>query len=84
MSDDNNALKRAVQKVSGRAPKEQPPSYWRSAPSRHGKKGIVIYVAPEVAKQLRQMALDRGTSLQALGEEAINGLFQKYGERPIA
>ena len=83
MSKDN-PLKRAVQSVSGRAPKPEPPSYWRGAPSRHGKKGIVIYVDPEVAKKLRLMAFDRGRSLQSLGEEAINGLLEKYGEKPIA
>ncbi|KAB2915814.1 MAG: hypothetical protein F9K29_12395 [Hyphomicrobiaceae bacterium] len=83
MSKDS-PLKRAVQSVSGRAPKPEPLSYARSAPSRHGKKGIVIYVDPSVAKRLRQMALDHGTSLQALGEEAINGLLAKYGEKPIA
>jgi hypothetical protein len=77
-------LTQAVQAVSGRAPKQEPPPYWRSAPSRHGKKGIVIYVDPEAAKKLRQMALDQGRSLQALGQEAINGLFEKYGEKPIA
>jgi hypothetical protein len=83
MSADN-PLKRAVQSVSGRAPRPDPLPYARSAPSRHGKKGIVIYLAPEVAKRLRLMAFDRGTSLQSLGEEAVNDLLQKYGERPIA
>ena len=83
MSKDN-PLKRAVQSVSGRAPRPEPLSYARGAPSRHGKKGVVIYVDPEVAKLLRRMALDRGRSLQSLGEEAINDLFQKYGEKPIA
>jgi Antitoxin-like ribbon-helix-helix len=77
-------LTQAVQAVSGRAPQVEPPSYWKGAPSRHGKKGIVIYVDPEAARKLRQMALDQGRSLQSLGLEAINALFEKYGEKPIA
>jgi Antitoxin-like ribbon-helix-helix len=77
-------LTQAVQAVSGLAPREEPPPYARGAPSRHGKKGIVIYVDPAAAKKLRQMALDSGRSLQSLGQEAINGLFEKYGEKPIA
>ena len=83
MSKDN-PLKRAVQLASGREPRPEPLPYARGAPSRQGKKGIVIYVDPAVAKKLRRMAIDRGTSLQALGEEALNGLFEKYGEKPIA
>ena len=80
----NSKLTQAVQAVSGLAPKQEPLPYLRAAPSRQGKKGIVIYVEPEAAKKLRQMALDRGRSLQSLGQEAINGLFEKYGEKPIA
>jgi hypothetical protein len=77
-------LGEAVQAVSGLAPKQEPPPYMRSVPSRQGKKGIVIYVEPAAAKILRQLALDRGRSLQSLGQEAINGLLEKYGEKPIA
>ena len=77
-------LAEAVQAVSGLARKREPLPYLRSVPSRQGKKGIVIYVDPGVAKLLRRMALDRGRSLQSLGEEAINDLLQKYGEKPIA
>jgi hypothetical protein len=34
-------------------------------------------------KALRQLALDRDTTLQALGIEALNDLLRKNGARPI-
>ena len=48
-------------------------------PSREGKRVLSVYLDPLAWKQLRQMALDTGTSTQALGEEAINLLFAKHG-----
>jgi hypothetical protein len=33
---------------------------------------------------LRRLALDRGRSLQSLGEEAMNDVLVKHGEKPIA
>lgn len=48
-------------------------------PSRAGKRVLSIYLDPVAWKQIRQMALDSDTSTQALGEEAINLLFEKHG-----
>jgi hypothetical protein len=48
-------------------------------PSRAGKRVLSIYIDPVAWKQLRQLALDTGTSTQALGEEAINLLFTQRG-----
>lgn len=48
-------------------------------PSRAGKRVLSIYLDPLAWKQLRQLALDADTSTQALGEEAVNLLFAKYG-----
>ena len=53
-------------------------------PSRQGKKAITGHFDPAVSKQLRQIALDRDTTVQALLGEALNDLFLKYGESPIA
>ena len=47
-------------------------------PSRAGKRVLSIYLDPLAWKQLRQLALDRETTTQALGEEAINLLFEKH------
>jgi hypothetical protein len=48
-------------------------------PSRAGKRVLSVYLDPLAWKQLRQLALDRETTTQALGEEAINLLFAKHG-----
>lgn len=48
-------------------------------PSRVGKRVLTIYLDPLAWKQLRQLALDAGTTTQALGEEAVNLLFTKHG-----
>jgi hypothetical protein len=47
-------------------------------PSRTGKRVLSVYLDPIAWKQLRQIALDADTSMQALGEEAVNLLFQKH------
>lgn len=53
--------------------------------SRRGKKAVIGYFAPQVSKQLKQMALDQDrSSVQDLLREAINDLFQKYRQPPIA
>ena len=39
---------------------------------------LSIYLDPIAWRQLRELALDLDTSTQALGEEAINLLFEKH------
>ena len=48
-------------------------------PSRTGKRVLSLYLDPLAWKQLRQLALDTGSTTQALGEEAVNLLFTKHG-----
>jgi len=47
-------------------------------PSRAGKRVLSVYLDPLAWKQLRQLALDTETTTQALGEEAVNLLFEKH------
>jgi Antitoxin-like ribbon-helix-helix len=47
-------------------------------PSRVGKRVLSIYLNPVAWRQLRELALDLETSTQALGEEAVNLLFEKH------
>lgn len=54
------------------------------APSRQGKKAIAGHFDPAVSKQLKQLALSQDTTVQALLSEALNDLFSKYGQKPIA
>ncbi len=53
-------------------------------PSRRGKKAIVGHFDPIVCKQFKRLALDQDKSSQALLAEALNLLFEAYGEKPIA
>lgn len=53
-------------------------------PSRQGKKAITGHFDPAVSRQLKQIALDNGTSIQALLAEAMNDLFVKHKRNPIA
>ncbi len=52
-------------------------------PSRQGKKAIAGHFDPAVSRQLKQIALDNDTTVQALLGEALNDLFIKYKQNPI-
>ena len=47
--------------------------------SRKGKKGVLVYVTPAMAKQIRQLALDEDSTVQALGHEALESLLVQRG-----
>ena len=49
-----------------------------------GTKQIAAHFPAEVAWQLRELAVERRTTVQALLGEALNDLFQKYGKPEIA
>jgi hypothetical protein len=53
-------------------------------PSREGKRVLSIYLPPEAWKQLRMLSVNHQVSTQALGEEAINLLFEKHRLNRIA
>jgi hypothetical protein len=53
-------------------------------PSRRGKVAITQWVDPAVRKQLARLAIDIDSSQAALVAEALNLLFEKYGQPPIA
>ena len=64
------------------APEPEPPAPRPGTsppPSRAGKASVTAYFAPAVRRQLRRLAADRDTTLQALLGEAVNDLFAKHG-----
>lgn len=63
---------RAVEQETNNAGKKPRPR------SREGKKTIVGHFNPDVAWQLRKLALDRDTTVQKLLEEAFGDLFEKH------
>ncbi len=53
-------------------------------PSREGKRILSVYLKPEAWKQLRMLSVTLESPTQALGEEAINLLFEKHRLNRIA
>ena len=76
LSQEISAQSQSSQEVSPR--KQSVP------PSRQGKKAVTGHFDPAVSRQLKQLALDRDTTVQSLLTEALNILFEKYGRNPIA
>lgn len=52
-------------------------------PARIGKKAVSGYFSPDVSRGLHLLALEQGTSLQALMGEAFDDLMRKYGKHPF-
>ena len=53
-------------------------------PGRAGTKPITVHYPQEVRDQLKILAVEQGTTLQALVGESFNMLFAKYGKPEIA
>ena len=60
------------------APPASEPKY--SRPSRMGRKLVAGHFDPKVAKQLKLLAAEEETTIQALLEEALDLLFVKKGK----
>ena len=50
---------------------------------RAGKKAVSGYFSPDLSRGLHMLALEQGTSLQALMGEAFDDLMRKYGKHPF-
>jgi hypothetical protein len=66
------------------APESPPVVQSPQQPSRRGKVAITQWVDPAVRKQLARLAIDVDSSQGELLAEAMNLLFEKYGQPPIA
>jgi hypothetical protein len=53
------------------------------AKAREGKKAVVGYFSEELSRAMRMLALDEGTSVQALLGEAIDLLMRDRGKHPF-
>ncbi len=53
-------------------------------PSRQGKKMISGHFDKDVHRQLKMLALEQETSIQALLSQALNALFERNDMPPIA
>ncbi len=66
------------------APDAVPDPARKAQPGRVGKVSVTGHFAPEVRRQLRRLAADADTTIQALLGEALNDLFAKHGLAEIA
>lgn len=53
-------------------------------PSRSKKKAVIGYFDPAVSKQIKQLALDEDTTMEALIGEGLDFLFEQRGLPQIA
>jgi hypothetical protein len=61
----------------------QAPAAPTKAQARMGKKAVSGYFSPDVSRGLHLLALEQGSSLQALMGEAFDDLMRKYGKHPF-
>jgi hypothetical protein len=73
-------LERAARAPAPKAAEEAPPA---QAPGRTGKKAVSAYFSREMSRALHLLALEQGTSLQALMGEAFDDLLRKYAKHPF-
>lgn len=69
--------------VSTPAPAATDAPVGAKAPARIGKKAVSGYFSPDVSRGLHLLALEQGSSLQALMGEAFDDLMRKYGKHPF-
>jgi hypothetical protein len=80
---ERRAAARRGMAASERPAKEAEPSkHYR--PIRDGKRFVGAHFHPEVARQLKMLAAEDGTTIQELLEQAVDLLFVKNGKTKIA
>jgi hypothetical protein len=50
----------------------------KATPARRPGRGVLVRINPEGLRAMRQLALDRDTTLHALAVEAFNALLRKH------
>ena len=63
----------------GHSPTNSKPTQ-RRTPARKGKRAAMVWLEPELVRQLNQIALDEDRTVQALMEEAVGMLFTSRGK----
>lgn len=80
-----DALKRNTEEHQDPQPQSDEPKKKTQRPaSRVGRTQVGVYVLDDAHLQLKVLALEKRTSIQDLGIEAINLLFKLNNKPPIA
>lgn len=64
-------------------PANAPEAASKRRPAREGKKGILGHFSPELSRALNIMAIEEGTTVQALMGEAFDLLMRGRGKHPF-
>lgn len=90
MAKSPDHLRVALQDAAGKpAPEavskpDSPASQPYERPSRQGKVAVTGFFDPSVRRQLKVMAAEGDTTVQALLTEALNDVFAKHGKPEVA
>ena len=74
----------AAQAVAPMPASETPGAAAKRRPAREGKKGILGHFSPELSRALNIMAIEEGTTVQALMGEAFDLLMRARGKHPFS
>lgn len=77
----------STRRTAAPEPSEAPaavPSAQSKPKTRQATKQVAAHFPEEVAWQLRELAVERRTTVQALLGEGLNDLFRKYGKPELA
>ena len=74
---------RRVIKPSSVDPPRAPEINGKRRPAREGKKGVLGHFSPELSRTLNIMAIEEGTTVQALMGEAFDLLMRARGKHPF-
>jgi hypothetical protein len=86
LKDDLPVAKPATARVSElptASTAAQEPSREKRRPAREGKKGILGHFSPELSRALNIMAIEEGSTVQALMGEAFDLLMRARGKHPF-
>jgi len=72
-----------VIKASPVAPTSAPEANSKRRPAREGKKGVLGHFSPELSRALNIMAIEEGSTVQALMGEAFDLLMRARGKHPF-
>ena len=84
MSKSRGSLAAAVRETPPRAAEKASKTPLAARPDREGKTPLPFWVPVAARKQLRILAAELDTTMQACMLEALNDFFNKHSKPPIA
>jgi hypothetical protein len=84
MSKSRGSLAAAVQEAPSKAATKTSKTSLGDRPDREGKTPLPFWVPVSARKQLRILAAELDTTMQACMTEALNDFFSKHDKPPIA